>query len=136
MSELTYTVRGRQMSEAEFRNTAVQAPKAAPAMPLKRVEYRENASEHGGFVVLGYPPGTEEAVPELHAAAMKRHGKDATAHRHPGTPEEFLLRWFKKNKAKRIRSKPYSIPVAADDCAEMARKAGWQRVRVEEILKG
>lgn len=136
MSQLTYTVRGRQMTEGEFVATATKAKPAPPAMGKKRVHSLDQASEHGGFVVLGYPPGTEEAIPELHAKAMKLHGKDATAHRHPGTLDEFSLRWFKTNKAKRIRSRPYSIPIAADDCADLARKTGWQRVRVEEILKG
>lgn len=36
-------------------------------------------------------------------------------------------------KLKPVRSRPYGIPDAAKQCAEMAEKAGWLRVQVVEL---
>ena len=43
--------------------------------------------------------------------------------------------WLCKATRKPIRAKPYSIPDAAQTCAELAARAGWLRVEVVAIEK-
>ncbi len=43
--------------------------------------------------------------------------------------------WLRNATRKAVRSKPYSIPDAAQTCAELATKAGWLRVEVVTIEK-
>ena len=44
--------------------------------------------------------------------------------------------WLMKQKQRPVRAKPYSMHASACECAELARKAGWQRVEIVEIKKG
>ena len=43
--------------------------------------------------------------------------------------------WLRSATRKPVRAKPYSIPDAAQTCAELATKAGWLRVEVVAIEK-
>ena len=45
--------------------------------------------------------------------------------------------WLANAKGKPIRSKPYEVPQAAEECKALAEKSGlWLRVQVIEIKKG
>jgi hypothetical protein len=44
--------------------------------------------------------------------------------------------YMRETKPKRVAPKPYNIASSADQCAELARKAGWKCVTVRELLKG
>jgi hypothetical protein len=74
-------------------------------------------------------------IPVEYATALAEHEADRSKNA-PGTIGDFTTCWLGKHAPKRVRSKPYSLAEAADVCAELARKAGWQHVRVDELLRG
>lgn len=95
-----------------------------------------------GFRVEGHPPGALEAAKayadKLVAqwAAMTDSEKKAERSKGFRTPKEFdEAMWRTNTKMKPVRAKPYDLKEAADQCAEMARKAGWIDVRVVAIEK-
>ena len=132
---LNFIVNGKTLTEADIRKAVAPVKKAAKET-LKRVETVDEASRSDGFVVLGYEPGYWDSRIEDHKRAAKKHAEDPTHNKPAGTLEEFTIRWMKKNKPKRARTKPYELEQSADLCADLMRKAGWVHVRVEEILKG
>lgn len=70
----------------------------------------------------------------MHKTAVQQCLKDSKG-KHPGTLDEFIARFVSKNKPKKVRTKPYELRDAAAACADLAERAGWQRVRVDEVLK-
>lgn len=125
MSALTFVnLRGETVSLDDLATRHKPAPKPVKDY-LRRVQHRENAQQSDGFVVSGYSPAQIES-------GKLDHANSDDADTKPWDIEVFM----KKNKPKRVRSKPYEIASAADECAELARKAGWLRVGVEEIMKG
>lgn len=111
----------------------VPAPKAASSA-LKRTADRDSATVSDGFLVKGYPAGTPEKITNAYRDALKDHERKPKDFRHPGIPDDFTRRWYTKNKPQRIERK-FFLASAAETCAELARKAGWLDVRVEEVLK-
>lgn len=109
--------------------------------PLKRVTDRAKAKESDGFLVTGYSPA-QMATAEVDHEAMKTLQANKIAAGQKLEPKEKIIgawsaeTYMNTNKPKRVRSKAYEIPEAADLCAQMARKAGWLRVDVDEIMKG
>lgn len=90
----------------------------------------EEKSFHKGWRVTGIPPG---ALEEARAEALRlgrieeQNGRAA---------KEFNeANWLQNHRGKAVRSKPYEIKDSADECATLAEKAGWLRVRVEEIKR-
>ncbi len=110
-------------------------PKASKGVAMKRTRERDEATHSAGFMVLGYTPTTWANLPGLHTEAMRLHTAGPTEHKHPGDFEEWRARWMTKNKPKRVRSKPYELEDAANVCAELARKAGWMHVRLDEVMR-
>lgn len=113
---------------------SIDAMKAqAPAQPKRKTKALPTEERrHMGFVVKGYPPGFEDEAREEHkkaqAAAMKRDPKRA--------PEPFDIdKAFERKRPKRARSKPFSIPQAANTYAELLRHQGWARVTVTELIR-
>jgi hypothetical protein len=118
---------------------AEQHPKPAPRkaeQPLKLVDDPHDAKVSQGFAVLGYRPGTPDLVLKVYELAVEGHARKPTAHRSPGVFEDFESRWYRTNKPQRVRSRPYELREAADECAQLAEKYGWTRVQVEELLRG
>jgi hypothetical protein len=135
MSEITYTVGGRQVTADQFKATAKKAPPRVSATASKRVESRSDANISQGFAVLGYSPDHWAEKDATYREALKAYEAAPETAKHPGAPDEFEIRWISKNKPRRARSKPYELESAAEQCAEMMRKAGWLHVRVEELLR-
>lgn len=117
-------------------------PVAAPSL-LRRTTDRQTAKVSDGFIVTGYSIeyiADGKAKHEAEIEKVTQHNRRETQKSAPKflkmpdlwTEERFML----KNKAKRVRNKPYELEVAAEQCAELARKAGWKQVRVEELMKG
>ncbi|WP_315125216.1 hypothetical protein [Comamonas antarctica] len=101
----------------------------APPQQKKKPKAAEE-SFHKGWRVTGVPPG---ALEEARAAHLKKsrlelqNGKQS---------KEFIdAEWLRNARQKPVRAKPYSIPDAAEACAELARKSGWQQVTVTAIEK-
>lgn len=125
-------------------NGAKWAPSAAAVTQKKKVKNDAPEKYHRGWRVMG--------LSDAHIAAAQKTREDAIrrAKEHNARIESGLLRdermrvpppfdrevWLANASLKPIRSKPYEIPGAAEQCAEIARKSGWHRVSVEELKKG
>lgn len=83
-------------------------------------------SYHKGWKVQGIPPGALEK-------ARYRHSMLVSAGRESKPFSE--ADWLRNATRKPVRAKPYSIPDAAQACAELAAKAGWLQVEVVAIEK-
>lgn len=83
-------------------------------------------SFHKGWRVQGIPPGALERARNQHSTLMK-----AKSDPKPFSEQD----WLRNATRKPIRAKPYSIPDAAQACAELASRAGWLRVEVVAIEK-
>ena len=87
---------------------------------------------HKGWKVIGFPP-------EQLLQARNNHARDIGDCRVAGLPspgpfdEDAFVR---KNAPKKVRPAPYSLKESAEDCAQLARQAGWKYVRVEAVAKG
>jgi len=110
------------------------APKVSSI--LKRLDTRDGASVSMGFEVAGFSPDHLAEAKRKHE--IEREGqKDRKLMR----GERLLLAWseeiyMREAKPKRVALKPYALASSADQCAEMARRAGWKSVTVRELLKG
>lgn len=135
MTDLKFVVNGRTVAADQLISAAPKAPPRV-STALKTVENRCEAKQGLGFVVLGYSPAHWDELAFDHEAAFKRWANDEFDAKHPGSLAEFTPQWMRKHKAKKVRSKPYALMSAAKECAQLADQAGWQFVRIEEIMKG
>lgn len=88
-------------------------------------------SAHKGWRVTGVKPGQLEEAKEAHerlqASARKAGGAEI---------KDFdEADWRRKAKRSAVRSKPYNLQEAAVQCKELAIKAGWLDVQIQEIKK-
>jgi hypothetical protein len=115
--------------------SSVQQVKSTSA-GLKRVFDKQSAKQSLGFEVCGYPPAQWQRREDEYRRLLANYQADPDGAKHPGTEDEFTYRWVNKNRPKKARSKPYEIASAAEQCADLCRRSGWQQVRIEEVLKG
>ena len=116
---------------------------AAAAQQARRKAVTEKPAEfHKGFKVVGHPPPALEQARTLaikrwqdwHALNdEERKKRRAEGEKEPKPWDEPV--WRSTTKPKAVRSKPYEVPEAAEQCAAMARKAGWLDVAVVAIAK-
>lgn len=85
-------------------------------------------SFYKGWRVQGIPPGALEKARDRHL--MLAHGGGGREAK-PFSEQE----WLRNATRKPVRAKPYSIPDAAQVCADLATKAGWLQVEVVAIEK-
>lgn len=88
-------------------------------------------SVHKGWRVSGIKPGMLDEAKQAHERlcqmAQKAGGKP---------PESFDEgAWLRTAKRTAVRSKPYPLQEAAQLCKELAIKAGWLEVHLQEIKK-
>ena len=88
-------------------------------------------STHKGWRVTGVKPGdlaeARGAHEQLQAAARKAGGAEI---------KDFdEAEWRRKAKRTAVRSKPYILQEAALQCKELAIKAGWLDVQIQEVKK-
>jgi hypothetical protein len=76
---------------------------------------------HKGWRVVGLPPGSQQE------AEMKCKLEDKPFN---------LMHWLMTGRKRSVRAKPYELKDAAQVCADLALKAGWQAVEVRRIAKG
>ena len=139
MSEMQFNIRGKTVSADQVKRYMDRAPPKSAASPPKRVSDRSVAKISMGFLVLGYSPEQmaqaereHEAMAAAHRASLRKNADVSVPARLGPFDADAYMR---KAKPKRIRSKPYGLSSAADACKELAEKAGWLRVTVEEVLK-
>lgn len=97
----------------------------------KKAEKKPDESYHKGWRVKGIPPGELEEAEAEHKRLESISTKSSKKEFKPFDP----VLWLQKRRLKAVRSKPYEIHSAALECASMAEKSGWLRVRVDEIKK-
>lgn len=88
-------------------------------------------SVHKGWRVSGIQPGKLEEAKQAHLQlcqmAQKAGGKP---------PEPFdEAAWRRTAKRTAVRSKPYILQEAAQQCKDLAMKAGWLELQIQEIKK-
>lgn len=121
-------------TEVEFVNIHGDPVDTSKRVPIPKKVAEGPEQSHKGFAVEGIPPGALEAAQELHererAVAIRENSKRI--------PDEWnALTWMQtKAKLKRVRTKPYELLEAANQCKELAEKAGWLRVQVRSMSKG
>ena len=104
-------------------------PMSPPPLRSLRQERREKPvinSFHKGWRVQGIPPDALEKARYRHSMLVSA-GRESK----PFSEQD----WLRNATRKPVRAKPYSIPDAAQTCAELATKAGWLRVEVVAIEK-
>lgn len=131
------------MSEMQFviGDRLVTAETLIANAPRAKREKREAPEKfHRGFRVEGHPPGAIESARlahEQHKRDFDTASPEARADgrmRDPGLWNE--QRWRNTTRKKAVRSRPYELSDAADQCREMAIKAGWTDVVVTAVCKG
>jgi hypothetical protein len=93
--------------------------------PVKRDRREQPDSFHRGYQVLGIPPGALEE-------ARRKHLEAQVAAKNP---KEWNEQHWLMNARKKPVHKPYELRAAAEQCREMAEKAGWLLVEVVELKK-
>lgn len=95
-----------------------------PTTPVKQKKTsRAKAADEKqrlGWRVVGYRPGLVDAHRDAHDAAKGPFDADA---------------WMSRNRPTNVRTKLYSLPSAAAECARLAVAAGWTGVRVVEVIR-
>ncbi len=117
----------------EFVNIHGQRVDTSVRVPLPKKVSDTPAEYHKGYVVEGLPPGSLEEAKVEHERARAVAIREAAKR----IPEEWNeLTWLQRAKAKRVRTKPYELLDAAEQCKALAEKAGWSRVSVRPMSKG
>ncbi len=124
----------RVVTEAFLRRTAPSRKSAPKKLPT---------ASHKGYRVVGHKPGALESAhagnlsdwaawnkqtPEQRISALREK------RRPPAMWDE--TQWRLRTKKSAVRTKPYEVASAAEECAELARKAGWIDVEVLELKSG
>lgn len=104
---------------------------SADTKPARRPKSEGPEEFHKGFRVVGIPPGAFDAAKLQHEADVRYAERMNERPPAPLVYETFANGF----KSKPVRSKPYELREAADQCRELAIKAGWDRVFVVEIKR-
>ena len=121
-------IHGDRISDAHITHRKAQAQQDA-ARKKKAVDQK---AFHKGWKVTGIPPGALDEARADHrrvAEAMTRSGGKEVK------PFD-EANWIQNCRGKAVRAKPYETQSAADECAALAQKCGWIRVRVEAVSRG
>jgi hypothetical protein len=137
MSEITFNVGGRIMSEGQVR--AIEGAKR----PVKPKASAGPGSYHKGWAVEGFHQSTLDAAKEAadQAIAEWDRATDEERARRLRSGERAPELWSEgryvtTHKAKRVRARPLEIPSAAEQMKALAEKSGWLYVKVVELKKG
>lgn len=116
---------GQPISAQSIRMQEEQAEAVAKSRQHKS---RLPATYHSGWKVVGVPPQALEQAQQDFEQAQK--GK-------PDSAAKMFDRdsWLNAARGRAISKRPYAVPAAAQECAELARKAGWLRVQVIEVAQ-
>lgn len=102
---------------------------ATKRAPAKTVTHGPGwqGSFHKGYLVVGFSPAQLAEARRVHDLAA-RHSPDAQ----PFDEVEYM----RSAKPRKVRAAPYQLCEAAEQCAEMARGAGWKMVQTIAKTKG
>ena len=122
LTKVDFIVNGQVVKEADLASLYPPKPKAA----------RHPEPYFKGWRVEGHPPGSLEQAKADAEAAMKAWEVEKVGKMPRPWNEDH---WHLQGKRESARSKPYQIPEAAEQCAEMVRNAGWIDARVVEVKR-
>ncbi len=88
-------------------------------------------SFHKGWKVTGIPPGALDEARDSHRRLVEMAARSGGREIKPFDE----IHWIQNHRGKAVRAKPYETRSAADDCAALAEKCGWTRVRIEEVKR-
>jgi hypothetical protein len=97
---------------------------ATDSRPDSRVQQRQPQAYHKGYRVVGVPPRDVDGARRQHLAAQ------ATA-QNPKAWDEY--QWLMKARRKPVNARPYELRAGAEQCAQLAINAHWQRVEIVEL---
>lgn len=80
---------------------------------------------------MGLPPGSLEKAQAEHI----KKARDASKRGKPIADFDQSA-WIAKTRKKPVRSKPYEVQTAAEQCKALAERAGWIALEISEISKG
>lgn len=107
--------------KADAKSEAARKKRATPDMK----------AFHKGWKVTGIPPGELEAARDDNRRVAEMAARSGGAEIKPFDEAN----WLQNHRGKAVRAKPYEVRSAADDCAALAEKCGWLRVRIEEVKR-
>lgn len=116
----------------EFVNIHGQPVDTTKRVRLEKRDRGAPTEYHKGYCVEGIPPGAREEAME--ALARLRSMAESAGGKLPEPWNESA--WIAKAKARRVRTKPYELCQAAEECKALAEKAGWLRVTIRALSKG
>lgn len=102
------------------------------AHPAPKKEKPQKGSTHNGWRVQGIPPGSLEEAKAHHARLCVEARTNPRAKMPPPFDD---AKWIMNAKRRPVRSKPYEVQSAAQECARLAERAGWLGVNVVELVK-
>lgn len=112
----------------EFVNYLGEKVSTVATKQQKKKDSSTQEEFHKGHRVMGHPPNAIEQAKIEHE---KRQSHKMIGDRKPFDPAF----WIMNAKKKPVRSTPYALREAAEQCADMAAKAGWTHVEVVAIEK-
>ena len=124
---LTFIVNGKEVTPEELK-----ASKPKTSKPKA-----EQKGYHRGWRVVGHAPMAVEEAYHAHEKAVFDFRNESPKRRielglkEPKPWDEDF--WRRNARKTALRSKPYEIYGAAELCAEMARKDGWEDVEIVEV---
>lgn len=120
-------IAGEVITESQINARKAIAHQEA-ARKKKTVEVK---SFHKGWKVVGIPPGELEearaANQRVQDMATRAGGREVKAFDESN--------WLQNHRGKAVRSKPYETQASAAECAALATKTGWLRVRIDEVKR-
>jgi hypothetical protein len=94
---------------------------------------RSRSQRKTGFAVIGFPPGTSDRFTNLYFERLREQEKPPAANPHPGMLDSFIRRRFAETKPQQIE-RLFELRSAADECARLAMRAGWENVKIEVLV--
>lgn len=121
-------VRGEVISDAKITLRKAQAHQEAAR---KKRATPDVKAFHKGWKVTGIPPGALEEARDDHRRVAEMAARSGGRELKPFDEAG----WMQNHRGKAVRAKPYETRGAADDCAALAERCGWTRLRIEEVKR-
>jgi hypothetical protein len=93
---------------------------------------------HKGFRVVGLPPGSLLKAEQDHAkeiARVREHNAEHPSNQIRAPKPWDADHWLANARGTPVRAKPYELRDAAEQCKQLAEKAGWLRVWIVELKR-
>lgn len=130
------------LTKVDYENISGDKVNVAAVQPPKRRSAVERTPQHLGWSAQGFPPGHIAETEKRAHESWKRwlgydEGRRASLIKNGNRPPKAwdLALWLQTAKPQRVRGRPFAIESAANECADLARRSGWEHVRVVELVR-